>query len=193
MPETTYLTPREVAEILHVAPVTVRHWASKGWLQAERTPGGHRRFARGEVERLAREHGFLPVPGESGGLHVLIVDDDHQFVRLLREMLEGEPEVARVTLAHDGFEAGWQVSAARPDLVLLDLRMPGIDGFAVCTRLKADPLTRGIRVMAMSGCADAGDRRRILEAGAEDFLAKPFDQARLRQALRLAGMEARRP
>jgi excisionase family DNA binding protein len=100
-----YLTPNEVAQWMMVSPVTVRGWAQKGLLQAEVTPGGHRRFRHEEVERFARQ--WNPV-GSKGPLRVLIVDDDLGVVGFLRELLEGGAHQMVVETASDGFDAGHQ-------------------------------------------------------------------------------------
>ena len=86
-----------------VSPVTVRGWAHKGLLQAEATPGGHRRFRYEEVERFSRQ--WNPV-GNQGPLRVLIVDDDRAIVGFLRELLEGGAHQTVVEAAYDGFDAG---------------------------------------------------------------------------------------
>ncbi|HMM77713.1 MAG TPA: response regulator [Gammaproteobacteria bacterium] len=170
-----YLTPTEVASMLMVSPITVRQWAAKGLLKAELTLGGHRRFMRHEIERFAREHG-LTLQREDGDerTRLLIVDDDPQLVRLVTAALEDRPELT-IETATDGFEAGLKVQQFHPDVLLIDLMMPGLDGFEVCRRLKADPQTRGIRVIAMTGYASPENAARALDAGAEHCLAKPFD------------------
>lgn len=170
-----YLTPTEVASMLMVSPITVRQWAAKGLLKAELTLGGHRRFMRHEIERFARDHG-LKLQREDGDerTRLLIVDDDPQLVRLVTAALEDRADLT-IETAVDGFEAGSKVQQFNPDVLLIDLMMPGLDGFEVCRRLKADPQTRGIRVIAMTGYASPENAARALDAGAEHCLAKPFD------------------
>ncbi|MCB1875573.1 MAG: response regulator [Chromatiales bacterium] len=177
--ERDYLTPNEVAKLLMVAPVTVRQWSQKGWLRAELTPGGHRRFLRTEVERFAGKRGVKMEPPESDEMRVLVVDDDVALAGYLEELLttRGQPLECRV--AHDGFTAGLMVQRFRPHVVLLDLRMPGMDGFQVCQQLKRDPETQGIRVIAMTGYFTENNVSRIMECGAERCLRKPFDSTEL--------------
>lgn len=185
------LTPQEVAALLNVAPVTVRAWAQKGLLAACTTPGGHRRFPREEVERFARENGlWLPPKTSPRPPRVLIVDDDRQVAGYLVEFLRGlEPPVA-VEAVHDGFAAGYQVHGFKPDMVLLDLMMPGMDGFQVCRRIKQEASTAAVRVIAMTGFPTPEHQQRILEAGAECCLPKPLDESVLLAVLGL-GREAR--
>jgi excisionase family DNA binding protein len=185
------LTPAEVAALLHVSPVTVRNWASRGELEALVTPGGHRRFSRAAVERFAAARGMvLRFPG-GGPMRVLIVDDDKILAGLLDEVLREAGAATQV--AGNGFEAGLALLSFRPAVVLLDIMMPGLDGFAVCTRIKADPATRDIRVIAMTGYPTSDNVARIREAGAELCLAKPFDLDALTALLGLAPVEATAP
>lgn len=177
-----YLTPHEVAQWMMVSPVTVRGWAQKGLLQAEVTPGGHRRFRREEVERFARQ--WNPA-GNPGPLRVLIVDDDRAVVGFLKELLEGGSHAVQVEIADNGFEAGRKVHLFRPDVVLLDLMMPGIRGTEVCRLIKQIPGQAEVRVIAMSGYLTPENEAELLAAGAETCLAKPIDTARLLQLLGL--------
>ena len=115
--------------------------------------------------------------------HILVVEDDVRLRTVLLRFLtrEGyEPEGVTT-----GAEALERVRAVRPDLVLLDVRLPGgLDGFAVCHRLKEDPATALIPVTILTGLQDAESRRRGVEAGADDFITKPFEYGLLRARLR---------
>jgi excisionase family DNA binding protein len=171
-----YLTPNEVAQWMMVSPITVRGWAQKGMLQAEVTPGGHRRFRREEVERFARQ--WNPA-GNRGALRVLIVDDDRSVVGFLKELLEGASAPVTVEVAYGGFEAGRKVHAFTPDVVLLDYMMPGIKGSEVCQQIKQIPGLADVRVIAMSGFLSPEYEAELLAAGAECCLTKPIDTAQL--------------
>lgn len=180
-----YYTPNEVAQLFMVSPVTVRQWAQKGLLSAALTAGGHRRFLRQELIRFAQDRGLtLNWPGD-GKTKILIVEDDTQVAGFLLEYLSGRPGVDGVDVATSGFDAGRKVQNFAPDIVLLDLMMPGVDGFAVCRNLKNDPATRSIRVVAMTGYPTAENIERIMDAGAEVCLQKPIDTQRLLELLRL--------
>lgn len=168
----SYLSPREAAKLLMVSPITVRAWAQKGLLPSETTLGGHRRFLRESVEQFAKQSKTIP---ERSDLRVLIVDDDKQVAGFLVEWLSGLDEPFIVSSAADGFEAGSKVYTFEPDIILLDLMMPKLDGFAVCQQIKADPDTRDIRVIAMTGYPSLENEQRILEAGAEICISKPLD------------------
>lgn len=178
-----YLTPTDVADLLMVSPITVRQWAARGVLKAELTPGGHRRFLPQEVERFARERGVdLARSVAPPTVRVLVVDDDPQALRFITELLLLYPEIETAT-AQDGFNAGKMVHSFKPDVLLLDLFMPALDGFAVCRQLKQEPATRGLRVLTMTGYPSPENLRRSLDAGAEACLGKPLDTHRLLELL----------
>lgn len=180
-----FLTPTEAARLLMVAPVTVRLWAQKGLLNAYTTPGGHRRFLRADLEafRAARAGVEPEAAVTDAAVRILVVDDDEPLARYLVALLEG-PGV-QVEVAHDGFAAGSKIHQFQPQAVLLDLRMPGVDGFEVCSLIKNDPATRSIRIVAMTGYHDPDIEARIVAAGAECCLRKPLDTERLHVALGL--------
>src|SRR2546426_3667878 len=81
--------------------------------------------------------------------------------------------------ASDGYEGLIKVGTFRPHILILDIRMPGLDGFQVCRRIKTDPITQSTKILAVSGYAEADVRTRIMEAGAEGFIAKPVKLAAL--------------
>ena len=99
---------------------------------------------------------------------ILVVDDESQNVEVLRRLMTRLSY--EVLTAPDGESALHSVMRDRPDLVLLDVNMPGIDGFEVCRRLKADPATRLIPVVLVTTLTESEDRIRGIEADADDFL-----------------------
>jgi two-component system cell cycle response regulator len=118
---------------------------------------------------------------------ILVVDDVEANVRLLEAKLTAE--YYEVSTASDGPTALAMAAQLLPDIILLDVMMPGMDGFEVCKRLKDDPLTRHIPVVLVTALDGRGDRITGLEAGADDFLTKPIDDvmlfARVRSLSRL--------
>jgi CheY-like chemotaxis protein len=104
--------------------------------------------------------------------HVLVVDDDPLILEVLRTVLDLEE--FRVTTAEDG-EAGLRALAEdRPDVVVCDVMMPGLDGLEVCRRIKADPATADLPVVLLTARDRAEDRRAGDEAGCDAYLTKPF-------------------
>jgi two-component system cell cycle response regulator len=118
---------------------------------------------------------------------ILVVDDVEPNVRLLEAKLT--LEYYEVLTAMDGYAAIEVASAERPDIILLDVMMPGMDGFETCRRLKADPVTRHIPVVLVTALDGREDKIRGLEAGADDFITKPIDDvilfARVKSLVRL--------
>ncbi len=149
-----------------------------------RPPGERPRWPsivdQGRLSRLIRTHAAA-YPGGLDG-RVLVVDDMDVNTRLVRAVLERDGHV--VTSAASGEEALAAVAKDAPDLVLLDVLMPGLDGFETCRRLKADAVTRLIPVVLFTALRETDDRIRGFEAGADDFLSKPFHAHELRARVR---------
>ena len=122
---------------------------------------------------------------------VLVVDDTPHNVKLLADLL-GVKGYA-VTTAASGEEALAKVAAEPPDLVLLDIMMPGLSGYDVCRRLRADPQTALLPVVLVTSLDPQGERIKGIEAGADDFLPKPINQAelfaRVRSLLRIKALQ----
>lgn len=112
---------------------------------------------------------------EEAANHILVVDDNPGTARLLVRILAGEGH--RVTVACDGAEALERVAQEPPDLIFLDLRLPVLDGYEVCKRIKNDPTTRWIPIIMITGAASPDVRLHTWELGADELLAKPFQCA----------------
>jgi putative two-component system response regulator len=113
---------------------------------------------------------------------ILVVDDD-PFIRDI-EVRFLEKEGYEPAVASNGVEALEAVERVSPDLILLDVTMPELDGFNVCRRIKENERTALIPITMLTGLDDRSSRQRGIEAGADDFLAKPFDQSMLRARIR---------
>lgn len=117
---------------------------------------------------------------------VLIVDDEESVTKwIAAEIKAGHPDYD-VRQAHDGFAAGELVATWRPDVVILDLRMPGMDGYEVCRRIKAGEDTKRTAIVAITAAYSEEARKRILECGARECLGKPLDVGILMKALEAA-------
>jgi excisionase family DNA binding protein len=182
MREKSVFTTFEAAKLCHVSPLSIINWVNAGRLPAFRTPGGHRRIRREDLVRFMRENG-IPIPEElrdgSGRARVLVVDDEPGIREVIAEHLSTRTNPYEVMTAADGFEAGRLVATFRPDAVILDLRMPGLDGFQVCRTIKADPETASTIVLAMTGYYTPETESRILECGAQRCIAKPVEPSTL--------------
>jgi excisionase family DNA binding protein len=178
--KTKYLTPNQVADLLMVKPITVRKWAQNGELKAALTPGGHRRFLPDDVNDFLAQRKKSNRPKKSNSPKILIVDDDAQVSSYLSDFLALDFPNYTTEIAMNGYEAGFKILDFNPSLVLLDLMMPGIDGYQVCEQIKSNPNTRHIRVIAMTGFSSEDNIERIKNAGAEYCLQKPISKTELR-------------
>jgi len=119
---------------------------------------------------------------------VLVADDEPPILELVRFTLEDEQ--VRVVEATSGPAALEVARRERPDLIFLDVHMPGLDGFEVCRQLRADPALAGARIVMLTAAGQERERRRGREAGADDYLTKPFSPLALFALVRELAPEA---
>ena len=165
-----------IARLLEVAVASISKWIDAGQLKAGRTPGGHRRVAKEDLVAFLRRQ-KLPVPPElmATPLRVLVVDDEPSVAAWIAEEIGEKHPDFEIFEANDGYAAGEIVASSKPNVIILDLRMPGIDGFEVCRRIKSREETREISVIAITAHHSKKAQRQILEAGALAYFVKPLD------------------
>jgi two-component system OmpR family response regulator len=181
----------EVARICGVVNQTAINWIKSGHLKAFQTPGGqYRVYAEDLVSFLTSRGMRVPADlttGESVQPDrdlVLIVDDDPQINKLLMRFLQKKDPGRRILQAFDGFEAGRLIADRRPEAVILDIGLPGLDGHRLCRRIKEDTgLARPV-IVAISGMDQGADGAVIIDEGADAFFAKPLDLEQLEGRLR---------
>ena len=178
-----FYSPAETARLLGVSPVTVRNWARKGDLVSHSTPGGHRRFLIEDIQSFARRNGMTLFQDQQDRQRILVVEDDRQFSAFIGEVLQSLAPTPMTLFAYDGFEAGRLLQSFQPHLVLLDLMLPGVDGISICRRLRKAPETRSIRIIAMTGYDSPVNVIKVLDAGADSCLSKPFSVLDLTTAI----------
>ena len=110
---------------------------------------------------------------------ILIADDNQANVELLEAYLADT--LCQIEVASDGAETLEKVSSFQPDIILLDVMMPKLNGFEVCKKLKDNPATRGIMILMVTALNELGDIERAVAAGTDDFLSKPINQIELRK------------
>jgi len=175
------LSTTKVAKFCHVSHAAVCNWVKAGKLKAYRTPGGQYRIEPAVLTDFMKQHG-MPIPEELEPKRVqriVVVDDEKQIVEFATRALGAEGVGYAVESAQDGYTAGRLIHSLQPDLVLLDIRMPGIDGFKVCENIKSDPATKDTRILIITAYATEENVDRLVENGAEGILEKPFDIATL--------------
>ena len=161
-------TPNDVGALLGVHHNTIKNWIKSKQVVAFQTVGGHYRVPRREVVRLIKNRG-LSVPDELQGPMglVYVVDDDELIRRAMDDYLSTDYEVYTF---NNGFEALMQIGRLKPDLLVLDIYMPGIDGFAMVRKLRQDDKLVNLRVVGMSGKVVSKEDAR--KAGFDEFYEK---------------------
>jgi excisionase family DNA binding protein len=169
-----WLTLGQAARFLGVAQSTIRKWSDQGRVAAFYTPGGHRRFRRGDLDAFLARSG----PGrQQAGPAVLVVDDDERVRELVRSELEREGyDVQEAASADEGLAA---IEARKPELVLLDVMMPHVDGWEMLRKIQERHGVGAIPVLMFSGEVDEKARGQAASSGARGFVGKPFDVAEL--------------
>ncbi len=167
-------TTGEVAAVCKVSQQTVIRCFDSGKLKGFRVPGSRfRRIPRESLLQFMRENGIPLENLDSGKKRILVVDDDEAILEMLTELLERDGRF-EVRVARGGYEAGLLTQEFRPDAVVLDYKLPDINGNKVCRTLRSNPAFANIRIIIISGVADPDEREELLAAGADDFLQKPF-------------------
>ena len=190
---TRFLSSHEVAELMQVSPSAVLRWIEQGRLRAFRTPGGHRRIQTPALVEFLRKH-QMPVPRslEPETVRLLIIDDQTDFVRPLGLLLQRLDPRIRVEAADGAVDGLLKIGVTRPDAVLLDAYMPGMDGVEVCRRIKSSAETKDIVVIALTGRPSEALEQSFREAGAAEFLLKPVSTEAILGALARSGLVALR-
>jgi CheY-like chemotaxis protein len=191
MAERTFTT-HDIAEICDVYPSTVINWINSGALKSYCTPGGHHRMIRENVIRFLESMGMpLPVELAARTMRVLIVDDDPELTRVLARAFARHAGTFTAEVCHSGMDALIRIGQAPPDLVILDIVLPKMDGLQVCRVLKSKPATRDIRIIAISGKKPPFNEKKPSEAKIDAFFRKPLDLSELlAKTAELLGVDA---
>lgn len=179
--EKPYLTTRQAATMLDVSQRTVQVWVEKGQLEAWKTVGGHRRISKASVSRLIQaQNGYS---GEDSGLNLLIVEDQSSQLVLYRKFLEKSGLPLNIHTAADGFRGLVKIGQIKPDIVLTDLIMPGMDGFKMLEAIRKVEELKSLPIIVITGLEPDA----VLEGGLDDeavtVLHKPLEYAALKKAV----------
>jgi excisionase family DNA binding protein len=142
------ITTREAADMLGVSLRSVQQWVEQGALQAYRTVGGHRRVVKASVERLLSQR-RSEVEGRS--FRVFIAEDDPDLVALYQMVIKSWKLPLEISVASDGFRALIEIGSLKPDFLILDLNIPGMDGFALIRTLRGMPDLETTDIVTVSG------------------------------------------
>ena len=182
-PSTDFCTTREAAQMLGISVRTAQLWVENGTLLAWKTEGGHRRISIESVQRVAQNRS-LPNSGKesSSEMQILVVEDDNLLLRLYKSQIESWHLPFRVAVARNGVEGLILLGRLSPDLLITDLNMPELDGFAMLRTLVRTPYREGMEIIVVTGL-EAGE---ISAAG-----GLPQDIVLLRKPLHFAELRAR--
>ncbi len=196
----------EMAQKADVLVSTIRYYTDIGLLKAAMTTeGGHRLYEEnptmerlGKIKKMVAKGLTLPeiqsqIEQEISTKKILVVDDEPDVVDFIRDLL-ADTVPNQFESATDGFSAGHLVHTFAPDLVILDLLLPGVDGFQVCKMIRQDPETKNTKILAVTGYDSAEIRKKIIDSGADDYLGKPLEYSQtLEKICKLLGVKANGP
>ena len=170
----TVFTTGEAARICKVSQQTIIRCFDNGSLKGFRVPGSRfRRIPRDQLFQFMKDNGIPTDALESGKRKVLIVDDDEELVELLVAVFARDGRL-EIRTANNGFDAGMYVKEFRPDLVVLDVMLPDINGREVCQRVRQDDTLDSVKIICISGMVEQDKVADLKAAGANDFIQKPF-------------------
>jgi excisionase family DNA binding protein len=184
-------TTGEAAEICKVSQQTIIRCFDSGRLTGFRVPGSKfRRIPRDELIRFMRLNNIPLDIIEGSTRRILVVDDDQAILDLFTDVLtrDGRFEVRTATT---GYDAGLLTESFKPHLIVLDFLLPDVNGNIVCQRLRTNPSYRDTRIIFVSGVVNQDEVKGLIQAGADDFVKKPFDiKALINRMTELLGLAA---
>ena len=171
----TYTT-HQIARICDVYPTTVIGWIKRDKLKAFSTPGGHRRVLQADLLSFLKDFN-IPVPEHLAfpARRILLVEDDKAVGQMLRKALRSRFKGAQIDWIQDGIGALIALGSRPPDLLILDVVMPVVDGARVLASLRADPNTRRVKVIAITGKRLPAEKLAFMRRQSDAFFRKPFD------------------
>lgn len=176
-------TTGEAAEVCKVSQQTIIRCFDSGRLSGFRVPGSKfRRIPREELIRFMRTNNIPVDTIEDGLKRILAVDDDPQILEMFVAILSKDPRF-EVKTASSGYDAGLLTESFRPHLMLLDYKLPDINGNLVCNRVRSNPSYKDMKILIISGVVSQSEIQPLMASGANDFLKKPFNIGTLMQKI----------
>jgi len=186
------LTVAQAGKYCNVSTETIISWLDTGGLSALKTEGGHRRIKKDDLDKFLRGKG-IPLPADAKNQErkkILVVDDDRIIVETIVQALEEDEYGYDLISAADGFEAGLQVSHFKPDLLILDINMPDINGYEVCRKIKSSPDAGEIKIIVLSAYLNEEAFTQMKEYGADACFSKPLPLGQLKDIVaKLLGLK----
>lgn len=168
-------TTGEAADVCKLSQQTIIRCFDNGQLQGFRVPGSKfRRIPRDALLKFMKEN-HIPMDGlDDDKIRVLVVDDDPEIVELFVDVLEGDGRF-EVRTAQTGYDAGVLTQQFRPDVVVLDFMLPDVNGNVVCKTIRENSELQNIKILIISGMVDPAEVDSLMQAGANEFIKKPFN------------------
>lgn len=167
-------TTGEAAVICNVSQQTIIRCFDSGRLDGFRIPGSKfRRIPRENLIKFMKDSGIPLAQFETGKMKVVIVDDDPEIVELMVDVLARDGRF-EIRTASSGYDAGILTHEFNPDLIILDYMLPDVNGNIVCQTIRKNPKFDKTKVIIVSGVVNESEIQDLLNAGAEDFIKKPF-------------------
>ena len=178
----------EVAQKAGVLSSTIRYYTDMGIiLTGGETRGGHRLYDEEATLNAIRKIQFLNKQGLTieqikkdlvssvGKKKILVIDDEPEVGELVLGLVNNNFPFIEVKMVYNGFAAGRILNEFLPDMIILDIMLPGVNGFEVCKQIKSSELHKNVKILAITGYDSPENKEKMLAAGASDFLAKPMD------------------
>lgn len=169
-------SPYDLSLMFQVGENTILDWMNQGQLRFVQVPGEHCRVSQPDLEAFLIRNGydFKGLMAEKNQkFKTLVVEDDDDLLETIGELLTDETRL-EVRKESNGLNAYFQIASWHPDLILLDFVMPGMNGFEICKKIRSNPNTRDIPVLAVTCLSNFENRKAVFESGVSDFLEKPF-------------------
>ncbi len=171
----TVFTTGEAAEICGLSQQTIIRCFDSGQLSGFRVPASRfRRIPRDKLLKFMKEHRIPLDALESDRVKVLVVDDDPDIIEMFVDALTKDGRF-EVRTARTGFDAGVEANRFRPDIMILDYMLPDINGNVVCKTIRESEELQQMRILIISGVINKSEIDTLLQAGADDFIKKPFN------------------
>ncbi len=183
MPNEGVCTTREAARLLGVSLRTIQLWVDGGLLQAWKTAGGHRRITLRSVEKLlAQQHAETAQPQAAPKTcNVLVVEDDLILLKLYQRVIPGWGLPLQVHTARDGFDGLIKIGEIKPDILITDLNMPGMDGFRMIQTLRRNTSFTNMKIIVITGLSPEDIERQGGLPEDVPILGKPILFSQLQQ------------
>ena len=172
----------DIARYCGVSVVHVNRWIKQGKLKAYRYPRGKYKITEKDFSEFLDKNNIPIIKSffsKKDNKKIIIGEDNKDFAQVLKKLIEDQIPNVEIEIAHDGFEVLFRIGDIKPDLLILDIRMPNLDGLEVCSQIKSTSELAKTRIIAMTAHESVYKEEMVLKKGADAFLVKPFKGSQL--------------